>query len=133
MGGQEGNRGYLVQAIIALLESLNDLEWTSVTVEPDHASQQVDVLWEHKTGRKATQVKSSGNQISKADAVNNDSMGIRIFNSFYFLSLTSSYKPKQGKQKTTLHSLCCMGLVLQYVYLAPKPVLDYKQAAPCTL
>ncbi|MGI8980361.1 MAG: hypothetical protein ACR2FY_14130 [Pirellulaceae bacterium] len=68
MGGQEGSRGYLVQTAIALLESLDDPDWESVTLEPDHASEKVDVLWVHKTGRKAIQVKSSANQIGKADA-----------------------------------------------------------------
>jgi hypothetical protein len=68
MGGQEGSRGYVVQTAVALLESLSDPDWESVTLEPDHSSEKVDVLWVRKAGRKAIQVKSSANQISKADA-----------------------------------------------------------------
>jgi hypothetical protein len=68
VGGREGNRGYLIQAAIALLESLTDPHWESVTLEPNHASEKIDVEWIGKAGRKAIQVKSSINQISKADA-----------------------------------------------------------------
>lgn len=60
MGGQSGLRGYLVQTIIALLESLKDNDWESVTIEPNEVSEKVDILWEYPEGRKkAVQVKSS--------------------------------------------------------------------------
>lgn len=68
MGGQEGNRGYLIQAVIAILKSLDDATWTSVTIEPDSTSDKVDILWEGTKGRKAVQVKSSVNPISKPNA-----------------------------------------------------------------
>lgn len=68
MGGQEGNRGYLIQAVIAILKSLDDTTWTSVTIEPDSASDKVDILWEGTKGRRAVQVKSSINPISKPNA-----------------------------------------------------------------
>src|SRR5687768_2347786 len=68
MGGQDGNRGYLVQALITLLRSLSDNSWESVTIEPDVASEKVDVLWA-STRTRATQIKSSQNQIGKSDAV----------------------------------------------------------------
>jgi hypothetical protein len=68
VGGQDGNRGYLVQTIIALLESLGDDTWECVRIEPDESSQKVDILWEGRAGKKAVQVKSSINQIGKADA-----------------------------------------------------------------
>jgi hypothetical protein len=69
MGGQEGNRGYLIQTVIALLKSLDDATWTSVTIEPDSASDKVDILWEGTKGRKAVQVKSSINPISKPNGI----------------------------------------------------------------
>ena len=68
MGGKEGNRGYLVQTIIALLESLNDDTWISVTIEPEHISEKVDVKWEGPSFRRLAQIKSSINQIGKSDA-----------------------------------------------------------------
>jgi hypothetical protein len=67
VGGQDGSRGYLVQSIVALLESLNDETWEQVSIEPDVASQKVDILWEGRCGDRAVQVKSSINQIGKAD------------------------------------------------------------------
>ncbi|MCA2018655.1 hypothetical protein LDJ79_21245 [Vibrio tritonius] len=69
MSGQDGNRGYLIQSIIALLESLNDNDWTTVTIEADHISDKVDVAWQGIKGTKVSQVKSSINQISKSNAV----------------------------------------------------------------
>ena len=68
MGGQDGNRGYLVQALIALLQSLSDNSWESVTIEPNVASEKVDVLWTAKTRNRVAQIKSSQNQIGKSDA-----------------------------------------------------------------
>lgn len=63
MGGKDGNRGYLIQATIALLESLSDLDWTTLIIEPDHESEKIDILWKNATQSKAVQVKSSINQI----------------------------------------------------------------------
>tara|TARA_B100000809_G_scaffold60903_1_gene57507 strand:+ start:448 stop:642 length:195 start_codon:yes stop_codon:yes gene_type:complete len=50
LSGQDGNRGYLIQSIIALLESLNKTDWDEVTIEPDHISDKVDVAWIGKAG-----------------------------------------------------------------------------------
>jgi hypothetical protein len=69
LSGQDGNRGYLIQSIIALLESLNDNDWTTVTIEADYISDKVDVAWQGIKGTKVSQVKSSINQISKSNAV----------------------------------------------------------------
>lgn len=69
MSGQDGNRGYLIQAIIALLESLNQTDWSEVTIEADHISDKVDVAWSGHFGTRVCQVKSSINQISKPDAI----------------------------------------------------------------
>lgn len=69
MSGQDGNRGYLIQSIIALLESLNNTDWNEVTIEPDHISDKVDVAWSGNAGTKVSQVKSSINQISRPDVI----------------------------------------------------------------
>lgn len=66
MGGVEGNRGYLVQAIIALLHSLEDLDWLSVSIEPNQQSEKVDIEWRYAETHRAAQVKSSQNQITKS-------------------------------------------------------------------
>ncbi|MCX5644699.1 MAG: ATP-binding protein [Phycisphaerae bacterium] len=67
-GGQAGMRGYLVQTLIALLDGLKDGHpFVRVTLEPDHKSEKIDILWEYAQGRRAVQVKSSINQFAKAD------------------------------------------------------------------
>ncbi len=68
MGGKEGGRGYLIQTVIALLESLDDERWDSVTIEPSNSLEKVDVQWVGAIHRKAVQVKSSIRQIGKANA-----------------------------------------------------------------
>jgi hypothetical protein len=68
MGGSEGIRGYLVQALVVLLDALEDGGWDSVTLEPRADSEAVDVLWRIGGRRRAQQIKSSTNQIGKADA-----------------------------------------------------------------
>lgn len=68
MGGKEGSRGYLYQAIASVLNSLNEDDWNSVQIEPDSINDKIDVLWEYENNRKkATQVKSSINNITKSD------------------------------------------------------------------
>lgn len=66
MNGQDGNRGYLVQALIAVLRSLSDMSWISVAIEPNNTSEKVDIRWETDSQVRVVQVKSSRNQISKA-------------------------------------------------------------------
>ncbi|HEY4261333.1 MAG TPA: hypothetical protein VGM98_14295, partial [Schlesneria sp.] len=68
MGGQEGNRGYLVQSVVALLHSLDDPTWSSVTIEPSSLTQKVDILWVGQAGCRAVQVKSSINQMTVTQA-----------------------------------------------------------------
>ncbi|WP_448103504.1 hypothetical protein [Pedobacter panaciterrae] len=70
MGGQHGMRGYLLQAIITVLESLsNKSEWKNVTLEPTEESEKVDVVWEYNDGtKKMVQIKSSQNTINYASA-----------------------------------------------------------------
>jgi len=69
MSGGPAIRGFLVQTLIALLEALKDAPpWTSVTLEPDLASDKVDILWAYRDGStKAVQVKSSQNPFSKTE------------------------------------------------------------------
>lgn len=68
MGGQAGGRGYLIQALIPVLDALaNDSEWTSITLEPNLSSDKVDILWQYPARRKVVQVKSSRNSISVPD------------------------------------------------------------------
>ncbi|KAB0669044.1 hypothetical protein F6V30_14510 [Oryzomonas sagensis] len=67
MSGQDGNRGYLIQSVIALLESLNRSDWDQLTLEPTHVSDKIDISWSGASSTKACQVKSSINQISISD------------------------------------------------------------------
>lgn len=64
MSGQSGIRGYLIQTIITVLNSLADDEWNSIIVEPDIGNDKVDILWEYSDRQKVSQVKSSQNQIT---------------------------------------------------------------------
>jgi hypothetical protein len=68
MSGQAGGRGYLIQALVSVLDALtNDREWTSITLEPNLTSDKVDILWQYPARRKVVQVKSSQNTISVPD------------------------------------------------------------------
>lgn len=60
MGGQHSLRGYLVQSLITAIDSLNNNDWSSVTLEPNNESEKVDIKWLYPNGeKKVTQVKSS--------------------------------------------------------------------------
>ena len=67
MGGREAIRGFAVQTLICLLDSLGaDPQWIAVTLEPDSDNDKVDIYWEYADGSTcAQQVKSSKNQIGK--------------------------------------------------------------------
>lgn len=69
MGGREAIRGFAVQTLICLLDSLSsDDNWIAVTLEPDSVNDKVDIHWEYVDGSTcAQQVKSSKNQISKGN------------------------------------------------------------------
>jgi tetratricopeptide (TPR) repeat protein len=68
MGGGPAIRGYLVQTLVALLDALDtDKDWRSVTLEPEHKSEKIDLLWEYPGRTKAVQVKSSVNPFEDAD------------------------------------------------------------------
>ena len=69
MSGQAGARGYLLQALVCLLDSLEpDENWVSVTIEPNEESDKVDILWVYPESRKAVQVKHSTRRIGFAAA-----------------------------------------------------------------
>lgn len=62
MGGKEGARGYLYQAMVALLGSIKNQEWEKVMVEPNTKEDKVDIIFEYKEDEyKCVQVKSSIN------------------------------------------------------------------------
>lgn len=62
MGGKEGARGYLYQAMVALLESIKNHEWGKVMVEPNTKEDKIDIIFEYKENKyKCIQVKSSIN------------------------------------------------------------------------
>ncbi len=67
MGGREAIRGFAVQTLVCLFDSLSSKdEWTTVTLEPDSVNDKVDVYWEFADGSTcAQQVKSSINPIGK--------------------------------------------------------------------
>ena len=68
MGGQASLRGYLVQTIIAILESLDKNDWKSVCIEPNDEHEKVDIKWICDDGSKSVyQVKSSQNPFSLSD------------------------------------------------------------------
>ena len=61
MGGNAGIRGYLIQTIICVLDTLeSDNLWTSVTLEPLDESEKVDIRWKYSDDTiKLCQVKPS--------------------------------------------------------------------------
>lgn len=65
MGGPEAIRGYLIQTIISLIESLEkDEEWTRLELEPKNESEKVDICFHYPNKKRVIQVKSSENQIN---------------------------------------------------------------------
>lgn len=70
MGGNAGIRGYLIQTIICVLDTLEtDNLWTSVTLEPIDESEKVDIRWKYDNNTvKLCQVKSSQNIIRHSAA-----------------------------------------------------------------
>ncbi len=63
MNGQYAIKGYLLQSLVALLDSFETI-WETVCVEPNDESEKVDIKWTYSNGSiKAVQVKSSKNPI----------------------------------------------------------------------
>jgi tetratricopeptide (TPR) repeat protein len=59
MGGSESTRGYLVQALIAIIESLQDRSWNQLILEPDDDHEKIDIEWAGTATHRRMQVKSS--------------------------------------------------------------------------
>lgn len=69
MSGNAAIRGYLLQTIICLLDSLDiENKWDSIILEPIISSDKVDILFIYKDKKKVIQVKSSQNQIGLSNA-----------------------------------------------------------------
>ena len=70
MNGQYSIKGYLLQSLVALLDSFES-DWETVCVEPHDESEKVDIKWTYSDGTiKAVQVKSSKNLITLSAAKN---------------------------------------------------------------
>lgn len=59
-GGRYGSRGYYLQALISVLESVTDNKWTSIQVEPDNEKIDIEIEFKDKS-TKVIQVKSCQN------------------------------------------------------------------------
>ena len=69
MGGANALRGFLVQTMIAVLDSLGLDDWKTVATEPDISAEKVDIIWTFPSGlEKVVQVKSTEVQISVGQA-----------------------------------------------------------------
>src|SRR5260221_12075776 len=66
MSGQAGGRGYLIQAVIAVLDALNERDWTECVLEPNLAEDKIDLLLRSSSGDRVSQIKSSKNAIGAA-------------------------------------------------------------------
>jgi tetratricopeptide (TPR) repeat protein len=66
MSGQAGGRGYLVQAIIAVLDSLDEHDWSECVLEPNIGEDKIDLLLRSSIGDRVSQIKSSKNAIGAA-------------------------------------------------------------------
>ena len=69
MSGNHSIRGYIIQTVISVLDSLNkNNEWIAITLEPLQESEKVDILWEYNAGvTKVSQVKSTINTFKYSD------------------------------------------------------------------
>lgn len=68
MGGRETTRGIFLQALVCLLEALQDNVWESLALEPDLEAEIIDIAWYYPDRIKATQVKSSQRRLNVPDA-----------------------------------------------------------------
>ena len=70
-GGEVGSRGYVFQAIVALMDCLERYDWDEIKVEPKTDQDKVDIqLYINGEILSAIQVKSSVNAFKKSDAQN---------------------------------------------------------------
>src|SRR5438067_8277323 len=70
MSGRAGGRGYLIQAVIAVLDALDDRDWTECVLEPMLGAEKIDLLLRSASGDRVSQIKSSENAIGAADLGN---------------------------------------------------------------
>jgi hypothetical protein len=71
MGGKEGSKGYLYQAIACVLGSIKEDNWSKVHMEPSTSEDKVDIAFEYEDGGyKVIQVKSSINNFTTGDIFN---------------------------------------------------------------
>ena len=99
MNGQYAIKGYLLQSLVALLDSF-ETDWETVCVEPNDESEKVDILWTYKGGKKkVVQVKSSKNVISFSVAKKwADELSVKSPNADeYELTLVGYVDPKLRK------------------------------------
>lgn len=66
MSGRAGARGYLVQAVIGILDALDDYTWNSIELEPQVGEDKVDLRFRSPDGDRVSQIKSSENPIGAA-------------------------------------------------------------------
>jgi hypothetical protein len=66
MSGPSAIKGFLLQTLICVLETLEDKDWKSVIIEPTLDSEKVDIAWFYAEQKKVVQVKHSINQIGKS-------------------------------------------------------------------
>lgn len=67
MSGPSAIRGFLLQSLVAILDSFGNVDWVSVTLEPDAYDEKVDILWKFPSGTRVHQVKHSINRIALSD------------------------------------------------------------------
>ena len=65
-GGYYSLKGYIIQAITAMLECLENIEWTDIKLEPGTTEDKVDfIIYKNTIPIKSVQVKSSINIFNK--------------------------------------------------------------------
>ena len=67
-GGGAATRGFVIQAMVALLDSLDRDDWSTVTVEPHLPTEKVDIQWRRAGTERHAQVKhrSGGVEVGHA-------------------------------------------------------------------
>jgi len=79
MGGPEAIRGFVIQTIIAIVDTIEENKnWISFTLEPkislnsdsDKTMEKVDIQWKYPNRYIACQVKSSNRSIELANVIN---------------------------------------------------------------
>lgn len=68
MGGKEGSKGYLYQALVAVLDAIEKDDWTEVYLEFETDNDKVDIAFKDlNENLEVIQVKSSKNNFNKSD------------------------------------------------------------------